>query len=508
MRNRKASICFVFFVILFIAPYIIPSSHLSYLSTTISSQEEIALASENWLVGWGYRKNISITGSVGAGTNYQLRIDAHYDKSYSLTYQDNWADNAHQGVTTDSTYVYTSNTSGLTKYLQDGTYQTSRDTSGDGTYGDYIGDMVYVSGYLYVASHDSGFTDHIVMKYNASDLNYVTEYDVNEPDVSNWDGGFSIAYCNDSFWLLSDTNTANAEPQIQRYNSSFVYQEKWTFDGYDISGSWHYQGFDWLDAEYIFCTIHENSDKYIDIYQWTGSTFIQYLRIPQPSWTNGYTYTASQGLDIEEGTTNYIWFASRGGAGEAQQVGKYLLNIDDTDSGQEVYLDRKCQDDYEDIRFTDDDGPILLDYWREDNSNDSEAVFWVEVSDDLGTDAAIYIYYGNDEVSSISDGSDTFPFFDDWQTQSIQTSLWDIQATDGSVSWSSTDATHGYVIRVQGDPAARAVRERCLHGVSQVPPLRHRRAQRQRDGPGLRPAGHLRYLDPGAHARVGHPRLA
>ena len=86
--------------------------------------------------------------------------------------------------------------------------------------------------------------------------------------------------------------------------------------------------------------------------------------------------------------------------------------------------DSDMQTDFDDIRFTDDDGDTLLDHWLENKTDSTEARFWVEVADSLDSTAWIYVYYGNATVSSASDGPATFPFFDDFNDGSINTTLW------------------------------------------------------------------------------------
>jgi hypothetical protein len=84
----------------------------------------------------------------------------------------------------------------------------------------------------------------------------------------------------------------------------------------------------------------------------------------------------------------------------------------------------KCRFDFGDIRFTRDDGVTLLDYWMESKVNGDWAVFWVEVPDDLSEEPVmIYIYYGNPDATSISNGTNTFPFFDDFEDD-IYTDKW------------------------------------------------------------------------------------
>jgi len=83
------------------------------------------------------------------------------------------------------------------------------------------------------------------------------------------------------------------------------------------------------------------------------------------------------------------------------------------DAGGDVYLDDKCRTDFEDIRFTDAGGAAELDYWMAEMVDSDHAVFWVEVSADLGSDQDIHVYYGKADASTTSSGENTFLFFDD-----------------------------------------------------------------------------------------------
>jgi len=84
------------------------------------------------------------------------------------------------------------------------------------------------------------------------------------------------------------------------------------------------------------------------------------------------------------------------------------------------------QADFDDIRFTSSDGTTLIDHWLESKTDSSTADFWVEIpsipaSPDTTT---VYLYYGNSNVSSTSDGTATFTFFDDFSSNTINASSW------------------------------------------------------------------------------------
>ncbi len=122
---------------------------------------------------------------------------------------------------------------------------------------------------------------------------------------------------------------------------------------------------------------------------------------PVQQWLSGWQYRKSHTIN---GAT---------GAGTNYQVRITVHRETGTDSGEDVHIEGKCRPDFGDIRFTDDDGSTLLDYWLE-SYDSNNATFWVEVKDNLDTNQTIYIYYGHDTASSISDGGATFPLFDDF----------------------------------------------------------------------------------------------
>jgi PKD repeat protein len=121
---------------------------------------------------------------------------------------------------------------------------------------------------------------------------------------------------------------------------------------------------------------------------------------------------------------------------------KFTVNRDTgSDSGYTVYVGTKCEADYDDIRFTTSDGTTLLDYWIESSSS-STATIWVEVGTIAGSgDTYIYLYYGNAGASAVSNGTNTFPFFDDFLGSSLDTEKWYHVGSSGSTTVSDSIAT-------------------------------------------------------------------
>jgi len=140
------------------------------------------------------------------------------------------------------------------------------------------------------------------------------------------------------------------------------------------------------------------------------------------------------------------------GAGTDYQV-RLVVNYGyGIDSGDAVYCNSKCQTDFDDIRFTDDDGVTMLDYWRESYEDSDSAVFWVEVMDNLDYNNSIYMYYGNEVCSSTSNGTNTFIFFDDYEENNLE--RWD-STTGAGFACASDEVVHGnYALKFSGTPGA------------------------------------------------------
>jgi hypothetical protein len=137
-------------------------------------------------------------------------------------------------------------------------------------------------------------------------------------------------------------------------------------------------------------------------------------------WLSGWLYRKSHIIN------------SAAGAGTNYQVKVKVHYGSGSDSGEDVYLNSHCKTDFGDVRFTDDDGSTLLDYWMESKVDSDYAVFWVEVADDLSSqNQTIYVYYGKSDATTTSNGDNTFIFFDHF----ANLDKWTIYTgTGGSVS--------------------------------------------------------------------------
>jgi hypothetical protein len=77
----------------------------------------------------------------------------------------------------------------------------------------------------------------------------------------------------------------------------------------------------------------------------------------------------------------------------------------------------KLKNDCSDIRFLDSDDKTLLNYWIESDCNTANTKIWVKVPFIPSlTTKTIYVYYGNPSATSLSNGANTFDFFDDFES--------------------------------------------------------------------------------------------
>jgi hypothetical protein len=164
------------------------------------------------------------------------------------------------------------------------------------------------------------------------------------------------------------------------------------------------------------------------------------MQLSQSGWLNGWQYRKSHTI------------TGSAGAGTDYQIRIIVHRTTGSDRGENVYVGTNCQINFGDIRFTEGDGLTELDYWLEEYTESVDATFWVEVTDDLGSNQEIYAYYGTSETSTTtSNGDDVFLFYADHSSGSLDLSKWDVGYTNGGVSFSTTDANHGYVAQVYAD---------------------------------------------------------
>ena len=78
----------------------------------------------------------------------------------------------------------------------------------------------------------------------------------------------------------------------------------------------------------------------------------------------------------------------------------------------------KTNNDGSDVRFTSEDGVSMIPYWIDTwDEGNTIAKIWIKVPSIPAAGTTIYMYYGNTAATAVSDGDDTFEFFDDFSSQ-------------------------------------------------------------------------------------------
>jgi len=112
--------------------------------------------------------------------------------------------------------------------------------------------------------------------------------------------------------------------------------------------------------------------------------------------------------------------------------------------GDDIYVGTDCNADYSDIRFTD-YLDTIFSYWIE-SYDSSSAVIWVKIPSLALGKTYLYLQYGNLSATSLSSGTDTFDFFDDFSGPTLD-SKWHVlnlqpySITDGVITISGADNT-------------------------------------------------------------------
>jgi len=104
--------------------------------------------------------------------------------------------------------------------------------------------------------------------------------------------------------------------------------------------------------------------------------------------------------------------------------------------------DGKMRSDCGDIRFVDSDDSTKLSYWIESGCNSSNTKIWVKVpSIPASSTKTIYMYYGNPNATSESNGSAVFDFFDDASSDKTdeytRTAPYSWSYGEGYLTWNS-----------------------------------------------------------------------
>ena len=92
-----------------------------------------------------------------------------------------------------------------------------------------------------------------------------------------------------------------------------------------------------------------------------------------------------------------------------------------------------------DLRFTDSGGTTTINYWLESGCNTTSTRIWVKVPTIPTGTSTIFAYYGSSTALTLSDGSSTFAFFDDFTGTTINAEKWtEVDTASNYITQSNT----------------------------------------------------------------------
>ena len=159
-----------------------------------------------------------------------------------------------------------------------------------------------------------------------------------------------------------------------------------------------------------------------------------YYFVPQ---SRSYSYIDDNQIN-QDFTAVYIPFLSEWPYKKTIVISGSSVDLTDYQVKINVEYEEEMRPDFADLRFVGQDDNIL-DYWVESYSEYETAVVWVKVPSIPTTGTSIDMYYGNPEAESLSNGDNTFIFFDDFtgiNGNDIDTTKW------GWINQSNNRATY------------------------------------------------------------------
>jgi hypothetical protein len=184
-----------------------------------------------------------------------------------------------------------------------------------------------------------------------------------------------------------------------------------------------------------------SSKKYAGPFALTSSAMVRAMAM-----ASGFTSSAvaSSSFTMQPGSGTTSWYNSswtyRNAVTLTNTSGASLSNFEVNVLLTTGFPFGSAKSDGSDLRVTASDGVTLIPFWVETwNAAGSSASVWVNVPTIATTGTTIYLYCGNAAATSVSSGSATFDFFDDFSGATLNTAKW----TAYGGSWTiATDTRH------------------------------------------------------------------
>jgi hypothetical protein len=466
MREKlwKRTQIFLLCILMFLILDCVNVTH-SYL--TIFSQVKAADPT-GWLIGWSYRKSHVINPASGAGKNYQVKINAWYDKKQLIPNS--------AILSTLPVPPGTSIQSAQAAKYWDGTYlhvwygaKTSGDETTDDIYYTKSSDLQNWAAPVKVIDRPSGEgirdpaeimvgnTIYFLCQCCDGAKYFIRLYKISKTaDFTNPDNYIHVGIALDvggsgsydelmaasptpvkigpTIWILYEALSTNAYSIGRAYTSeSNIESLPYTKDGQlrDTQGNVIYspegQAYEICPNNFLDTnTVVVNHGSPIKLRYITGDipnnsmTMASSDVAPHDNYENHDCFSL---VDV----LGYRHFLLMSWTSGSHYLRMYRLNADC------VILDSKCKTDFGDVRFTDDDGTTLLDYWMEEFE-------YGEYSEYSGNPIQSYTNDGMDwPICVLKDGDYFYKYYS--KPYSIPRDIYRAKSSDGKTGWTDDPST-------------------------------------------------------------------
>jgi hypothetical protein len=377
----------------------------------------------SWLAGWRYRRAIRISNySSSSLTDYQVLI---------------------------SNPVYNEDGLVLSFHFNEGSGTVAYDSSGNGNNGNLVNGPTWVDGKFGKALSFDGVNDYVEANDSIGTFSYLT--------IAAWFKLNSLPSSYATIYFNGDGSGGN-DIHLAIASDGAIFSRADAPSECDISIRKSSSGLvspgNWYHVVVVFDTVNDVKKVYLN------GTLVQNVTYTCSIPTANYKDEIGRAYD-----NSFLnnWYFN----GVIDEVRIYNRALSDVEI-QALYQ-AKARLDYGDIRFADSDGSTQLNYWQE-----VDGKFWVKVpSIPASTTKTIYVYYGNPNTTSQSNGDTTFEFFDDfvdnrnnWVVRSGSSS---ITTFNGVSVLSYTGGGCQYVVETAKTVTTPAILEARLYSYSAEP---------------------------------------
>ena len=163
------------------------------------------------------------------------------------------------------------------------------------------------------------------------------------------------------------------------------------------------ESFGYDELSRVVWSVDRSGQQTINYYDCLGN-LLNTTIFNEVGWQNGWNYR--QELTFDNG---------HGGALDAYSVPiRVHYGTDLSPQSTEVYLDEHSRPDFGDLRFTTKDG-AELDYWVQYQEDGDYADLWLKLNSVASNGSKVYVYYGNKDASSTSNGEQVWDSYYDFE---------------------------------------------------------------------------------------------